>query len=856
MAARKTRSRSARKGAARKGLAAYRAKRDFSRTAEPSGARRVGSGDRLRFVIQRHDATRLHYDLRLELDGVFKSWAVTRGPSLDPRDKRLAVEVEDHPLDYGDFEGTIPAGQYGGGTVQLWDRGYWTPDGDPHDGLVRGDLKFTLDGQRLQGGWVLVRMKRDREGKSKRNNWLLIKHRDQAAHEGDEDRLLKDPRSIASGRTLEQIATGKGRKPQPFMTRRARTMPRAARIVARPMPDFVEPQLCKLVDRAPGGAGWGHEVKLDGYRLQLRVENGEARLLTRKGLDWTDRFDRIAARAARLPDCLIDGEAVALDAAGAPDFGALQAALSDGDTDDLVFYAFDLLFLEGVDLRPLPLRQRKKRLVELLAPHKLHPTIRPVDHLETAGDAVLKSACRMNLEGIVSKRLDAPYRSGRGGDWVKSKCRGGQEVVIGGWTTDGSKLRSLLVGTHRGDKLVYAGRVGTGFAAAKARPLLKRLKVIQTKDNPFSGPTAPGKASNVRWVRPELVAEVEFAGWTDSGMVRQAAFKALRADKDAEEVETEMPARAASRTALATPTAKPGSAIVMGVAISHPDKALWPAEDPPVTKLDLARYYESVGEWMIGHLRGRPCSIVRAPDGIDGGTFFQRHAMPGLSNLIETVRVSGDRKPYLQVDRVEGLIAMAQWGAIELHPWNCQPGEPEVPGRLVFDLDPAPDVGFDAVVRAANDVRARLEALGLACFCKTTGGKGLHVVAPLLREKRGLDWKIAKEFARQVCRRLADDEPERYVMAMAKKQRTGRIFLDYLRNDRISTAVATLSPRARPGATVSMPIEWSQVRRGLDPGRFTLRTAARLLGRTGPWTGYAAAATPLSRAIKRFAGSK
>ncbi len=408
----------------------------------------------MRFIIQRHDATRLHYDLRLELDGVFKSWAVTKGPSLDPTVKRLAVEVEDHPLDYGDFEGTIPEGQYGGGTVQLWDRGYWAPQGDPHEGLKKGDFKFVLEGERLHGSWVLVRMKWDRKG-GKRTNWLLIKHRDEAAQEGDDDKLLKDPKSIASGRTLKEIALGTGRAPTPFMTGKKRSSgavwnskekgggeePAPAK-TAKPkkisaMPRFVEPQLAKLVERAPSEPGWAHEVKFDGYRLQLRVEDGKAVLRTRKGLDWTEKFSAIAEQATGLPDCLIDGEAVALDQHGAPDFAALQAALSDGKSDSLIFFAFDLLFADGEDLRSLPLRERKTRLEDLLDGLKgKHPALRYVDHFETPGDAVLQSACRMHLEGIVSKELAAPYQSGRGGSWVKAKCRAGQEVVIGGWAHD------------------------------------------------------------------------------------------------------------------------------------------------------------------------------------------------------------------------------------------------------------------------------------------------------------------------------------------------------------------------------------------------------------------------------------
>ena len=541
--------------------------------------------------------------------------------------------------------------------------------------------------------------------------------------------------------------------------------------------------------------------KFDGYRLQLRVEDGDATLRTRTGLDWSDKFAVLAEAGAKLPDCIVDGEAVALDHHGAPDFAALQAALSEGSSKDLIFFAFDLLFADGEDLRPLPLSDRKARLKALLQGLKgKHPALRYVDHFETAGDAVLQSACRMHLEGIVSKELDAPYRSGRGGSWLKAKCRAGHEVVIGGWTSEGKRLRSLLAGVHKGKRLVYVGRVGTGFGEATVRKLLPRLKEVESDTSPFDSGASPPKEANMHWARPELVAEIEFAGWTGGGNVRQAAFKGLRSDKPADEVEAEMATKP-----------KSGSAVVMGVSISHPDKKLWPDEKPPVTKLDLAHYYESVGAWMIDHLKGRPCSIVRTPDGIAGQTFFQRHAMAGSSNLIAEVTVKGDKKPYLQIDRVEALAAVAQMGGTELHPWNCQPGNPELPGRLVFDLDPAPDVRFAAVIKAALEVRKRLEALGLAAFCKTTGGKGLHVVVPLTSDKKSPDWDTAKTFAKEICRRIADADPERFVLSMAKKERTGRIFLDYLRNDRTATAVAPLSSRARPGATVSMPIEWSQV---------------------------------------------
>jgi bifunctional non-homologous end joining protein LigD len=872
----------------RDSLSTYRAKRDFDITAEPSGKSAVPAAQQLRFVVQRHDATRLHYDFRLELDGVFKSWAITKGPALDPKVKRLAVETEDHPLDYGDFEGTIPKGQYGGGTVQLWDRGYWIPEGDPHEGIKRGDLKFTLVGDRLQGSWVLVRMKWDREsgrkggGSGKRTNWLLIKHRDEHAHEGDEDALLQENEtSVASGRTLDQIAIGSGKAPTPFMIAKKRTAgavwqsnkkgggshATAPESKARPkkvraMPDFVEPQLTKLVDRAPTEPGWVHEVKFDGYRLQLRVEDGKATLRTRKGLDWTKKFQAIADVAGRLPDCMIDGEACALDHNGAPDFAGLQAALSDGRDQDLVFFAFDLMFAEGEDLRSLPLVERKARLQDLLSGlEDKRKQIRYVEHLETAGDAVLASACRMNLEGIVSKRSDAPYQSTRNANWTKAKCRGGQEVIIGGWTQEGRKLRSLIVGVHRGDgetsKLVHVGRVGTGFSEATMRKLMPELKKVESKTSPFAAGASPRKEANMHWARPDLVAEIEFAGWTGDGNVRQAAFKGLRADKPAEEIEAEMPAKPA-RTKSVKPVPKAsGPSVVMGVTISHPDKPLWPNEDPPVTKIELARYYEQIGDWMMPHLEGRPCSLVRTPDGIDGEQkFFQRHAMPGSSHLISQVKVSGDRKPYVQLDRVEALVAAAQIGATELHPWNCQPGVPDLPGRLVFDLDPAPDVGFDAVVKGTLDLRKRLEKLGLKTFCKTTGGKGLHIVVPLTADRKSPDWDAAKMFAKEVCRRLADAEPDRFLLNMAKKERAGRIFLDYLRNDRTSTAVAPLSTRARPGATVSMPLEWSQVKVGLDPKRFTLRTVPKLLKKSKAWKDYDKSAVPLRAAIQALIDSK
>ena len=831
-------------------LQTYRAKRDFSRTREPSGDAPSASASKLRFVIQKHDATRLHYDLRLELDGVFKSWAVTRGPSLDPADKRLAVEVEDHPLDYGDFEGTIPKGEYGGGTVMLWDRGHWAPEGmTAEDGLAKGDLKFTLDGDRLHGSWVLVRMKHDRAG-SKRTNWLLIKHRDDFARAGEGEAAIANDKSVASGRTMDAIAAGKGRAPKPFM---AIAPPPAADAVwdthATTLPNFLEPQLATSVDRPPGGTGWVHEIKFDGYRLQLRVHSGQATLRTRTGLDWTERFAALAKAAAHLPDGIYDGEATVLDDHGNPDFAALQQALSEGDSASMVYFAFDLLHDGREDLRPLPLSERKTRLQTALAGAK-SKSVRYVDHFETGGDAVLRSACQMSLEGIVSKRLDAPYRTGRGDAWQKSKCRAGHEVVIGGWATTGSNFRSLLVGVHRGDGFVYLGRVGTGFGEAKVKTLLPKLQAAEQDKSPFTGKTAPRKQTGVHWTRPELVAEIEFAGWGAEGLVRQAAFKGLREDKPATEAKPD----AAPVAAPVAAPAKPAPNTVMSVAISRGDKPLWPQagdDGQPVTKLDLARYYEAVGSRMMPHLEGRPCSLLRYPDGIAGEKFFQRHAMPGQSNLLALVEI-GERKPYIEIDRVEGLAAAAQVGALELHPWNNQPHRLDTPGRLVFDLDPAPEIPFAAVIEAAKHLRQRLEAIGLACFCKTTGGKGLHVVTPLAPEDDAPGWPAAKAFAQAVCKRMADAAPERYLINMSKKLREGRIYLDYLRNDRLATAVAPYSPRARPGATVSMPIAWTHVKAGLDPARFTVRTVPPLLRKGDPWSDYPASGAKLSIAIRNL----
>ncbi len=871
---------------AKKKLGAYHAKRDFAKTDEPSGELPVAPSKRLRFVIQKHAATRLHYDFRLELGGVFKSWAVTRGPSLDPADKRLAVEVEDHPLDYGDFEGTIPKGQYGGGTVMLWDRGYWEVEGNltPQEALRKGDFKFNLTGEKLHGSWALVRMKR-RE-RERHDNWLLIKHRDEYAKDGHGEKILDEDTSVASSRTLDEIAAGKGRAPKPFMLK-ARTArdaiwnsdranrehnidrneprPPAKPAGAAPtkplneLPEFIQPQFCKSVTSPPRSPGWGHEVKLDGYRIQMRVENGEATLRTRKGLNWTDKFKALARVGSKLPNCIIDGEICAVDQDSSPDFSALQAAIANNKTDKLIYFAFDLLIDGNEDLRPQPLAVRKERLRKRIA--KAGPMIRYVDHIENDGKAVLEAAGKMKLEGIVSKRLDAPYKSIRTDSWQKTKLRGGQEVVIGGWAEEGARFRSLLVGAYKNGRLQYLGRVGTGFDVKTAQSLHKRLMAVAAADSPFTGTTAPKKTNEIRWAKPAVVAEIEFAGWSSDGLVRQGAFKGIREDKPPTEVIVEevRPLGAEEPRKLPDVIVSPSAGKdprVMNVAISHPEKELWPAagDDKAVTKLDLAKYHEAIGDHLLDYIKGRPCSIIRAPDGIGAQQFFQRHEMRGQSKAITLVKVRGDKQPYVQFDTHEAILAAAQISAIEFHPTNCEPGDPEMPGRLIFDLDPAPDVPFARVIEAAHEFKDRLEAIGLSAFCKTTGGKGLHVVTPFAKSKTKVTWDEAKAFALELCRQIAADAPAKYLTTMAKKDRSGRIFLDYLRNDHISTAVAAFSPRARLGAPVSMPITWAQTKSGLDPTKFTVHTVPGLLKKSKAWADYAKSAKPFTAAAKRLAG--
>jgi len=851
-------------------LDTYQAKRRFGNTPEPKGRKAAKTKGGLRYLIQRHAATRLHYDFRIEADGVLKSWAVTKAPSRDTTVKRLAVEVEDHPLDYGSFEGTIPGGNYGAGTVQMWDTGTWEPqEPDLEAAWAKGQIKMILHGERLKGKWALIRLKSDRGKPSKRNNWLLLKEKDEYAVPGEGDANAEIDASVTTGRTLAQIAEGTEEWTSSKPTgRKAPPKSKAGKAATGPSkrpPDFAPIQLCKVIDRPPGAKGWAHEIKFDGYRIQIGVGGGKAVLRTRSGLDWSDRFPDLTRDAASWPDAVIDGELCALDEDHMPDFPALQAAIADGKTGGLVYFAFDLLFEGAEDLRKLPLSHRKARLRAYVdrvgqgGGKAAGTRLRFVDHFASTGQAVLESACRMNLEGVISKKLDAPYHAGRSSTWLKSKCRGRDEVVIGGWSSEGgTRFRSLLVGVQDGEALRYLGRVGTGYGEGVVKTLTPLLAAAAAKQSPFAGPGAPKGAKDIHWVEPVMVAEVEHGGYTESGSLRQAAFKGLREDKTAGEVTENPQAPTASKPKKATVTVKSaakgssGKVVVAGVAISHPDKVLWPARDgrPDITKADLARYYEAAAERILPHVAERPTSIIRAPDGITGELFFQRHAMKGVSPRLKLIDVR-QRSPYVAVGDVGGLAAVAQSGGLELHPWGCAPGQPEVPDQITFDLDPDEGLGFDDVIAAARMVKARLEALGLKPFVKTTGGKGLHVVVPIKTDARSrVTWDQNKAFAKAVSEAMRVEAPDRFTTTLAKKARGGKIFLDYLRNGRMATAVAPWSPRARPGAGVAYPLAWSQVKPGLDPTVFNLWTYEALLKKADPWKDFRASAAGLRSALK------
>ncbi len=842
-------------------LETYRKKRNFAATAEPKGAAPVA--DSHIFVVQKHDATRLHYDFRLALDGVLKSWAVTRGPSLNPGEKRLAVAVEDHPLEYADFEGTIAKGEYGGGAVIVWDNGTWAPLGDAHKGLKKGHLEFELHGQKLNGRWHLVRM----HGKpgEKRENWLLIKGDDEFARSADEADILEErPELINTGRTIDQLegeapgwssktgkietpdAAGAAAKPKSGARARKALEHSAVKRAQDPLPGFVEPMLATLAKSPPGGDRWLHEIKFDGYRLQAHIEDGKVTLWTRGGLDWTPKFGdavREALRELPVRTALIDGEMVVANESGVAEFSLLQADLSEGRVDRFVYYAFDCLYRDGRDLREEPLIRRKALLEEMIGGSA--GPIRYSSHFVEDGKLVLQRACALGLEGIISKASQSVYVSGRGKSWVKSKCSAQQEFVIAGYvpsSTGRKAIGSLSLGVYDGKDLRYVGRVGTGFSSGVAEALFTRLDAMRLRSSPFAKPLSTAEARQVRYVRPELIAQIDFRGWTGDGLLRQASFQGLRDDKPAREV--------VSETTMATNAApeRPKSS----VTLSHPDRVYWP--DVGVTKEGLADYYAEAWPFMKPLIVGRALALVRCPDGIGGQTFFQKHAWKGLNRNIVLVKDPTEPEELISIRDFDGLMALVQSAALEIHPWGSTVTDWERPDMIVMDLDPGDDVTWTSVIAAAEEVRARLKNAGLASFVKTSGGKGLHVVSPI---KPKADWPAVKAFTKAMADSMAADSPDRFVSTIPKARRHGKILIDYLRNQRGMTAVAAYSTRARPGASVSMPLAWEELTSEIGPAYFTTSNApARLSSSADPWADFRAAAAPIEEERKKAKPSR
>jgi bifunctional non-homologous end joining protein LigD len=858
-------------------LGLYRSMRDFKITSEPSGSAKAKlfNNQPLPFVIQKHAASHLHYDFRLGWNGVLKSWAVAKGPSYFTGDKRLAVQVEDHPIDYGGFEGIIPKGQYGGGTVMVWDQGTWEPQPghtDIDEGLRTGSLKFILHGTKMKGKWALIRMG-GKYAKERKPNWLLIKEHDEFERKQDDASITEEaPNSAVTGRSLEEIAksedhvwnskdtaTGNAwyRKDSAVATKtpvggaaasgkRARapefgsTLKKAAK---EKLPAFIEPELAAQSDTPPNGSGWLHELKLDGYRIQARKDSGNVQLLTRTGLDWTHRMKSIAALVAALPveKAILDGEVVVLAEDGTTSFADLQVAFQEGARKPLTYFAFDLLHLNGHNLRGLPLIERKKVLERVV--ENDGEFLRFSEHVETSGDVVFQKACELHIEGIVSKRTASKYSSGRSGDWLKIKCVLEQEFVIGGFTlpSNGSHgVGALLLGYYDGNKLgknlsknlIYAGRTGTGFTQKTHRILRDQLEKLRTAESPFEKPPAEARRGAI-WVQPKLVAQVNFATWTADNLVRQASFKGIREDKPASEVRREEPsvvprgrgAQHASHVASASVAAKvatektkaaaksspKSSAASAPVRLTHPGKIL--DKETQLTKQQLADYYWAIAPHMLPHIEGRPLSLVRCPEGSDKQCFFQKHVNHLLPAGIGAVDVpdkkTGEIEPYITLSTAEALAGLAQMGVLEVHPWGSRNDDLEHPDRIIIDLDPDAAISWARLAESASDVRKQLKKLGLESFLKNTGGKGLHVVVPIVAE---WDWSVIKQFAHAFVLQMERQEPALYLTKMSKAARKDRIFLDYLRNERGATAVAAFSPRARPGATVSLPLSWSDLK--------------------------------------------
>ena len=857
-------------------LAPYRSMRNFGVTAEPRGSengRSARTGRAMPFVVQKHAATRLHYDFRLGWNGVLKSWAITKGPSLFPGDKRLAVQVEDHPLDYGDFEGTIPKGQYGGGTVMVWDKGEWRPHGDVEQGMRDGHLKFGLKGKKLHGDWALIRMNGRAAGRPDKANWLLIKEKDQYSQGSPSGSIIEEmPNSAKSGRTMEQIAAHErnGHRSASGTASKTKLQTSAAkvqridfaqekknslaekrmihRLPVEGFPKFIPPQLAQITTTSPGGKDWLHELKLDGYRIQIHVrtdskqEERTVRLFTRKGLDWAHRMPDIAgaARKLRVKAAVLDGEAVALDDRGISNFADLQSAFQEGGKKSVSYFAFDLLHLNGHNLRNIPLTERRTILESLLSDAAKDAPVQLSVTLQGDGNQIFKKACELGAEGIVSKLGTATYESGRSSAWLKRKCSLEEELVIGGFTlpSNGTAgVGALLLGYYENDKLRYAGRTGTGFTQALHRQLRAKLNSLARASSPFA--EVPQEArKGAHWVKPELVAQISFSNWTRDRIVRQASFKGLREDKPAEEVVLEQPiskheieereienARSRAQRSERASAAKPsrisggnrnGLPGGMRLEITHPDKVL--DTESGLTKQALAEYYLAVADHMLPHIAGRPLSIVRCPDGNSKPCFFQKHAGSGLSKAVHTVsipnRKSGEKEGFLTVDSAEGLVALAQMGVLEIHRWGSRNDSIETPDRIFFDLDPDVGISWKALAQTALSLQATFSRMGLKSYVQSTGGKGLHVMVPI---EPALEWPKVKAFARRIAVEMERERPDLYVTTMTKAKRKDRIYLDYQRNDREATTIAPYSPRARNGTPVAMPLRWSELSAATAP---------------------------------------
>jgi bifunctional non-homologous end joining protein LigD len=800
----------------------YNRKRDFTRTKEPRGRKLKGKGDS--FVVQKHDASRLHWDFRLELDGVLKSWAVPKGPSVDPDEKRLAMRTEDHPLDYGDFEGTIPKGEYGGGTVMLWDQGRWIPEPgkDASKTIDEGHLHFTLEGERMKGEWVMFRLK-PRPGE-KAEPWMLKKVTDDYADPDHGDALVDNGvTSVTTGRTMAEIAAGEDVWRS---NRGGKKGGRGKRKASAAPPPFEEPQLATLVDEVPTGNSWIHEYKYDGYRLLLAVGDGVATAWTRNGKDWSDKFKALVKAAAKLPaGCLIDGEAVALDDKGRPSFQLLQATLKDQKGANLAFYAFDLLIDRGEDIRKLPNIERKERLAALL--QGVSSPLIYGDHVIGRGEAMLKAMCDQGGEGIVSKLASAPYRGTRTRNWLKIKCIQRQEFVIVGWSESDKRLgfRSLLLAANERGKLTYVGKVGTGFSGKLIQDLMGRMRPLAVDKSPVEVPRADRKGAH--YIKPELVAEIAFTEFTGDGILRHPSFLGLREDKPASDVVVETAKHLKkSEKQTARPTAEG-----FGIKISNPDRIIYPEDG--LTKGELADYYAAVEPLIMIDAADRPMTLIRCPQGRARKCFFQKHDSGTFGPDVKHVPIKekdGSVEDYLYFDDIKGLLACVQMGTVEFHGWGSKVDKVEYPDRLVFDLDPDVGLDFAKVKAAALRLKALLGDLGLKTFPLLSGGKGVHVVVPLDASR---DWPTVKSFADRFSRAIAEAEPEMFTANIRKVERKGRIFLDWLRNQRGATAVMPFSARAREGAPVSAPIAWEELDRYKGGNHFTIRDADELLERAG-----------------------